>query len=144
MTQTPNSLRMLWQLRSHSRQTIATTTIVATALILVPSEFEDSRQFEQSVNEPTTISHRNERSTPRVSILPFSPATAIQKKTEDANTVVLAKAVLLQLGYSVGRLDNRVSAKFKSALFRYQRAHAISTSGSLDDATLKSLGISGK
>ena len=90
----------------------------------------------------TILSHRNERSTPRASILPASPAIAHDRQHPgDHLSVGLAKAVLLRLGYPVGRLDDRTTAKFKVALFRYQRAHGIPSSGTLDEATLRSLGI---
>jgi len=84
--------------------------------------------------------HRNERSTPRNSVLPTSPAIAPYKtRTENPAAVEHAKAILLRLGYHVGRLDNRVTAKFKAALFRYQRARGLPSSGILDAATLRSL-----
>ena len=103
---------------------------------LAPDSPEDST---------TTLSHRNERSTPRVSVLPASPAiTHDREHSEERLSVVLAKAVLLRLGYPVGRLDDRTTAKFKAALFRYQRARGIPSSGTLDEATLRSLGISPK
>lgn len=87
-------------------------------------------------------SHRNERSTPPVSVLPASPAIAHDRDySAERPSVGLAKAVLLRLGYPVGRLDDRTTAKFKAALFRYQRAHGIPSSGTLDEATLRSLGI---
>jgi len=93
----------------------------------------------------TTLSHRNERSTPPASILPASPAIAHDREqTGDRLSIGLAKAVLLRLGYPVGRLDHRTTARFKAALFRYQRAHGIPSSGTLDEATLRSLGITPK
>lgn len=90
----------------------------------------------------TTTGHRNERSTPRSSVLPSSPAIAYgSRHSEEQFSVSLAKAVLLHLGYPVGRLDERITAKFRAAVFRYQRAHGIPSSGTLDEATLRSLGI---
>lgn len=90
-------------------------------------------------------SHRNERSTPRVSVLPASPAIAHGREhSRERLSVGLAKAVLLRLGYPVGRLDDRTTAKFKAALFQYQRTHGIPSSGTLDEATLRSLGITPK
>ena len=103
---------------------------------LAPTSPEDS---------PRTLSHRNERSTPPVSVLPASPAIAHDRDySGERLSVGLAKAVLLRLGYPVGRLDHRTTAKFKAALFRYQRAHGIPSSGTLDKATLRSLGITPK
>lgn len=90
----------------------------------------------------TVAHHRNERSTPRISVLPASPATARnQSKEHDVAGIQVAKAILLSLGYEVGRLDERVSARFKAALFRYQRAHQLPASGNLDQPTLRFLGI---
>ena len=92
-----------------------------------------------------TASDRNERSTPRDSVLPVSPAIAPgQEQADDDVYVPLVKAVLLRLGYQVGRLDDRVTARFKAAVFRYQRAHGIPSSGNLDEATLESFGIAKK
>ena len=90
----------------------------------------------------TILSHRNQRSTPPTSVLPASPAIAHDREhSGDRLSVGLAKAILLRLGYPVGRLDDRTTAKFKVALYRYQRAHGIPSSGTLDEATLRSLGI---
>lgn len=96
-----------------------------------------------TAEQPATIgSHRNERSTPRNSVLPVSPATALgQPEEHNAAAIQLAKAILLSLGYQVGRLDDRVTAKFKAALFRFQRAHHLPASGNLDQPTLQLMGI---
>ena len=88
---------------------------------------------------------RNEDSTPRETILPVSPAIA-ESSQEPASSKEIAlilrtKAFLLRLGYKVGRLDGRFTAKYKAAIFRYQRAHGIPASGELDDATLGKLGV---
>ena len=87
---------------------------------------------------------RNERSTPRDSVLPVSPAIA--RPDQDAHTetntalILRTKAFLVQLGYDVGRLDGRITAKLKAAIFRYQQAHGLPVSGELDDATIRNLG----
>ena len=87
-------------------------------------------------------SHRNERSTPRTSVLPASPATApYDARRQEPVSVELAKAILLRLGYKVGQLNNRVTAKFKAALFHYQRTNGLPSSGILDQTTCRSLGI---
>ena len=92
--------------------------------------------------ESPTAGYRNERSTPRDSVLPVSPAIAPDHgERHDAVPVQLAKAILHRLGYHVGRLDDRFTAKFKAALFRYQRAHGLPSSGNLDELTLQSLRI---
>jgi hypothetical protein len=91
---------------------------------------------------------RNEDSTPRNAVLPVSPAIAGPNQepasSEKTALILRTKAFLLQLGYDVGRLDGRITAKYKAAIFRYQQAHRIPASGELDDATLGNLGISAK
>lgn len=85
---------------------------------------------------------RNERSTPRDSILPFSPAIARHDATtEPAPPVAVAKAILVRLGYNVGRLDDRITARFKAAVFQFQRARGLTVSGELDSPTLQALGL---
>lgn len=120
--------------------------VIATA-VQIPAHADAPSPVAPASSEDsvTTLSHRNERSTPRASVLPASPAIAHDREqTGDRLSVGLAKAVLLRLGYPVGRLDERTTAKFKAALFRYQRAHGIPSSGTLDEATLRSLGITPK
>ena len=100
--------------------------------------------FDSAYDRETRDDHRNERSTPRASVLPQTPAVArarSQKASDD--DVRFAKAALLRLGYRVGRLDDRATAKFKTALFRYQRARGLSPSARLDAATRRSLGMGG-
>ena len=91
---------------------------------------------------------RNENSTPRESILPASPAiaapTAGSSKSISTASVLRAKAILLLLGYEVGRLDRNFSAKFKAALFRYQRAHGLAASGDFDETTIRALDMAGR
>ena len=86
---------------------------------------------------------RNENSTPRNSILPASPAFAdpnsLSANGIDRGTLLRSKALLMRLGYSVGRLDGRTTAKFKAAVFKYQKAHKLNPTGDLDPETLKSL-----
>lgn len=87
---------------------------------------------------------RNERSTPRDSILPSSPAI-IPSKTDPGITekrgesIPRAKAILSRLGYDVGRLDNRMTARFRAAIFQYQENHKLHASGKLNDATFNKL-----
>ena len=116
--------------------------------ILIASQLSAHAEISVSVFAPSSEmeavapSHRNERSTPRDSVLPVSPAIAPDHgRRHDAVSVQLAKAILLKLGYHVGRLDGRVTARFKAALFRYQRAHGLPSSGNLDEITLQSLRI---
>ena len=121
---------------------------IAVFIMLFASQFPAYAEVSVSVFTPSSVKetidvdHRNERSTPRDSVLPTSPAIAPDHgEHHSAVSVQLAKAILLRLGYQVGRLDDRVTARFKAALFRYQRAHGLSTSGNLDELTLQSLGI---
>ena len=90
-----------------------------------------------------TGNSRNENSTPRAGILPVSPAIATSNRNPDSETTLIlrAKAYLLRLGYDVGRLDGRITARYKAALFQYQRAHGLHASGELDNVTLSELGV---
>lgn len=98
--------------------------------------------FDPADDEESWGGHRNERSTPRESVLPKTPAIARSKLlNNDADAVRIAKASLLRLGYRVGRLDGRVTARFKAALFRYQRNRGLPSSARLDAATRRSLNI---
>lgn len=92
-------------------------------------------------SEVSTVA-RNERSTPRNSILPFSPAIAPRGPDQvPPPPVAVAKAILVRLGYDVGRLDDRTTAKFKAAVFEFQRARGLASSGNFDSATLEALGL---
>lgn len=118
--------------------------VIVTAVQL-PARADAPSSPASAENSDAALSNRNERSTPRVSVLPASPAIAHDREHSGKHlSVGLTKAILLRLGYPVGRLDDRTTAKFKAALFRYQRAHGIPSSGTLDEATLRSLGISPK
>ena len=131
--------------RFHCGQLIAALAIIAAIQHPARSETPIAIAPVLSADAATTLSYRNERSTPRASVLPGSPAIAPRHEhAKDRISVGLAKAVLLRLGYPVGRLDDRITAKFKSALFRYQRAHGIPSSVTLDKPTLRSLGIAAK
>ena len=88
------------------------------------------------------VGNRNERSTPRDSILPFSPAIAPRHPDPvSPPPVAMAKAILLRLGYDVGRLDDRITARFKASVFLFQRARGLAVSGKLDSPTLQALGL---
>ena len=90
-------------------------------------------------------SSRNERSTTRGSVLPFSPAIAPQaRERQGTDLLSLAKAILSRLGYNVGRFDDRMTARFKAALFHYQRARRLPVTGLLDKPTRKALKIGEK
>ena len=145
MTIAPFKPRMPRRLRLRCGRLIAVAAIITAIQHPARSEAPISIAPVLPEDTATTLGHRNERSTPRASVLPGSPAIAPGREhAEDRISVSLAKAVLLRLGYPVGRLDDRITAKFKAALFRYQRAHGIPSSGTLDEPTLRSLGIAAK
>lgn len=135
---------------SFAGRVLASTPFVALALAapLVAASPTDERApatvFDSAHDPQTGLDHRNERSTPRQSVLPQTPAIARDPSQEASpDDVRFAKAALLRLGYRVGRLDDRVTAKFKTALYRYQRARGLSRSARLDAPTRRSLGIDG-
>lgn len=145
MTIAPIRARMPRRPVAHFARVIAAVAIIVSVQHPARSDAPSSLAPASSEDSATTPSHRNERSTPRVSVLPASPAIAHERERSEERTLVApAKAVLLRLGYQVGRLDDRTTAKFKAALFRYQHAHGILSSGTLDEATLRSLGITPK
>ena len=130
---------------SNSGLFIAVFTILLVFQFPVYSEDSVSVFTPSSVKETVAFADRNEQSTPRDSVLPVSPAIAPgRRKHHNTISVKLAKSILLRLGYQVGRLDDRITAKFKTALFRYQRAHGLPSSGYLDKLTLQSLRIINK
>lgn len=89
----------------------------------------------------TMQSSRNENSTPRESVLPFSPAISGQRQNAEVDAVLRSKAILTTLGYDVGRFDDRMSAKLSAAVYRFQKAHGLHPSGKLDTSTLQKLGV---
>jgi hypothetical protein len=84
---------------------------------------------------------RNVQSTPPNSILPFSPAIAPsgQNMGQASKTVLQSKAILMRSGYDVGQLNDRTTARFKAAIFQYQKAHRLPTTGNLDARTVAAL-----
>lgn len=92
-----------------------------------------------------TSSSRNERSTPRTSVLPSSPAIAdltislLSKPTKQE--ILLARAILMRQGYDVGNLTGELDAKMRAALFRFQHAKGLPTSAELDAPTRAVLGF---
>ena len=117
---------------------------VALSILSLPASAKalPSVTFEIDGRSEEATGHRNERSTPRNSILPFSPAIAPRDSTHWRQvSIPLVKAMLLRLGYDVGRLDGRITARFKAAVFQFQRARGLTVSGTLDSATLQTLGV---
>ena len=116
--------------------------IIVAAVVLVSSQ---CLAIDDLVHSARVIElSRNERSTPRESVLPGSPAisplgTKGSIGADEAAQVMRTKAFLLRLGYDVGRLDQRITAKFRAAIFQFQKANKLPPSGMLDDATLKNL-----
>lgn len=136
-------------LRSWAAAAVVVGEILLTLGFTDSSFATDLEKFGESQAESPLLdairNSRNEDSTPRDSILPVSPAIAgsNQEPASSKETAVIlrTKAFLLRLGYEVGRLNGRITAKYKAAIFRYQQAHGIPASGELDDATLGNLGI---
>ncbi len=124
---------------------ILLTPALAGSSFATASENSGENQAESPLLDAMRNS-RNEDSTPRETILPVSPAIAESSQepvsSKETAVVLRTKAFLLRLGYDVGRLDGRITAKYKAAIFRYQQAHGIPASGDLDDVTLGKLGIS--
>ena len=124
---------------------ILLTPTLAGSSFATASENSGENQAESPLLD-TMHNSRNEDSTPRNAVLPVSPAIARSSQepvsSKETAVVLRTKAFLLQLGYDVGRLDGRITAKYKAAIFRYQQAHGIPASGELDDVTLGKLGIS--
>jgi len=106
-------------------------------------EFGNQARTSLSADEAAHSTSRNEESTPRASILPGSPAIAPagshSQPADQAALVTRAKAVLTLLGYDVGDLDDRETAKFRAAVFRYQEVHGLYATGLLGAETLAHL-----
>ena len=95
-----------------------------------------------SVFDAAQTGHRNERSTPRDAVLPRFPVSSRHGPSAPSpDAVRLAKAILMRRGHHVGRLDGRITAKFRAALFRHQRDNGLATTGTLDPSTCQSLDI---
>ncbi len=141
-----NAMTMLgsWAAATVLAGEILLTATFAGSSIAAASENSEKIQAESPLWDAMHTS-RNEDSTPRDAILPVSPAIAGSNQepasSKEIALILRSKAFLLRLGYEVGRLDGRITAKYKAAIFRYQRAHGIPASGELDDATLGKLGI---
>jgi len=92
---------------------------------------------------PAPAATRNEDSTPRDAVLPASPAIAGPRNlpAPDAAEVLRAKAHLLRLGYDAGSLDAAPDARFRAALYEFQRAQGLPPSGALDNVTARALGM---
>jgi peptidoglycan hydrolase-like protein with peptidoglycan-binding domain len=134
----------------HWRNITVFGCLTTLALVLAPERSAQPPPAQATATndrpEPSgELSSRNENSTPRNSILPASPAIAqpITGFATPTNDWLIAqtKAVLLQLGYEPGSLDGRITARFKAALFSFQRAHDLSATGEPDAATLRELGV---
>ena len=82
---------------------------------------------------------RNERSTPRESVLPASPAIATILGVDSSAEITLGKALLLRLGYDVGRFDGVVSAKLVAAIYHFQQDNGLKPTGQLDQSTFQIL-----
>jgi len=96
------------------------------------------------------VSTRNERSTPRSSILPNSFGTLKKVKVLPGNTPKFKKIVLrvqlalYGLGYEVGPVNGNVSASTVAALYKYQKNKGMIPSGKITHEVLDSLVIAAR
>jgi hypothetical protein len=73
---------------------------------------------------------------------PAAPAAAAAAPAADPVALTArAQARLQELGYPVGKADGVLGPRTRAALQKYQRAKGLSVTGTLDQATLASLGI---
>lgn len=113
-------------------------------LLINPANGQERHQEHgEEILLDSQFTSRNENSTPRTSILPISPAIldfhSSTDAGEDGEAILRSKALLMRLGYEIGRVDKRITAKFKAAIFKYQQGHNIPPTGILNKATLQKL-----
>ena len=107
------------------------------------SEVKNIGETEQA----NSVSTRNERSTPRSSVLPSSFGTLKKVKSLPGNTSKFKKIVLrLQLalyglGYEVGSANGNLDANTVAALYKYQKDKGMIPSGKITHEVLDSLVI---
>ena len=97
--------------------------------------------------ESTTFvdSERNERSTPRNSILPATPAVAFEQEMRTPKNSISKQQIstcatrLIDLGYDVGDEAVAFNAKLSEAIYEYQETQSLNKTGKLDPTTIRSL-----
>jgi peptidoglycan hydrolase-like protein with peptidoglycan-binding domain len=72
---------------------------------------------------------------------PAAPAAAAAAPADPVALTARAQARLQELGYAVGKADGVLGPKTRAALQKYQRAKGLTVTGTLDQATLASLGL---
>lgn len=104
---------------------------------------ENSDENELAISQESIID-RNERSTPRSFILPATPAVAFEQEaqmTDMAQQFQLAKCTraLIILGHQLEDRKSVLNAKLVEAVYAYQAAHSLPTTGRLDQQTMEML-----
>jgi hypothetical protein len=136
-------------MRTHSislfAYSSAFTFVCAFLVFIAPQALADSYIGKKRVttSEPVRKT-RNVNSTPINSVLPISPATAHSRKSSETRKgkelILKAKGLLFSGGFDAGTLNEFVTARFKVALFNFQKANKLTPTGLLDDETIKALG----
>lgn len=94
---------------------------------------------------PAPAPSRNERSTPRQSILPASPETAPRavapSSAQISSVVRQVQIALLARGYYRGTIDGVVGRETRAALTRFQTDNGFDVTGTITPETLDALGI---
>lgn len=94
---------------------------------------------------PAPAPSRNERSTPRQSILPASPETAPRavspSSAQISSLVRQVQIALLARGYYRGAIDGVVGRETRAALTRFQTGNGLDVTGTITPETLDALGI---
>jgi len=90
------------------------------------------------------LANRNERSVPPSFILPATPGVAFEQEAQQANGtsqthVAKCARALRELGYDPGESMTFPNAHLVEAVYTYQLAHNLPTTGRLDEATMEKL-----
>ena len=126
---------------SHSSSSSMTTVLDSPAVVAGEENSEsESAYFSRD---------RNERSTPRSTVLPSTPAINKTKKlirlpgnsTKFEDTVKSMQLALTSLGYVVGNLSGELDARTIAAIYEYQEASGYLPTGILTPETLSNLNI---
>lgn len=85
------------------------------------------------------IGHEGTDAQGRVTSTPSSPSSAAAPAPD--STVRSAQAALETQGYSPGAIDGQMGPNTRSALTKFQQDKGLTPSGTLDNATLATLGV---
>lgn len=96
-------------------------------------------------HEPQSATGRNENSTPRIFVLPSTPAVAaeqekLQKLLDNEPKIKLCMLALIDKGYSVGNIEAVDNIHVVVSLIRFQSASQIEVTGEFDADTSDKLG----